>query len=70
MANATMANTAPIAPCMTTVHSRLVPIRSTIGLHSGLITQGRYSQLVYSAMSVFEMPSRLYMMTETDITKT
>ena len=36
----------------------------------GLITQGRYSQLVYRAMSVFEMPRRLYMMTETDITKT
>ena len=55
---------------MSTVQRRLVPIRSTTGLHSGLMTQGRYSQLVYRAMSVLEMPRRLYMTTETLITMT
>ena len=60
----------PSRNCSTTTQRRRVPNISTSGDHKGLITHGRYSQLVYSAMSVFETPSRLYMTTETDITKT
>jgi hypothetical protein len=41
-----------------------------IGLHKGLITHGRYSQLVYRAMSVLLMPMFLYMTTLSVITTT
>ena len=40
------------------------------GLHNGFIAQGKYSQLVYKAISVLEMPSLLYMITDTVITMT
>ena len=70
MVRATPASNTPTTACIHTIQRRLVPSRSTIGLHSGLITQGRYSQLVYRAMSVLEMPRRLYMMTETVMTIT
>ena len=43
--------------CMVTVHQRLVRKISTMGLQKGLITQGMYSQPVYSAASVSDMPS-------------
>jgi hypothetical protein len=38
------------------------------GLQNGLITQGRYNQLVYKAISVLEIPILLYMITDTVIT--
>src|SRR4051794_20245033 len=62
--SATSASAAPITRCRPTIHSRLVRNMSTKGDQSGLITQGRYSQLVYSAMSVFEIPLTLYMTTD------
>jgi len=43
---ATSANAAPTRNCIPTIHRRFVPSRSTSGAHSGLITHGRYSQLV------------------------
>ncbi|MNR60914.1 hypothetical protein D3C85_1825170 [compost metagenome] len=49
---------------------RLVPSNSTTGDHSGLITHGRYSQPVYSAISVLEMPVFLYIATDSVITTT
>ncbi len=70
MVSAIAAKPAPMSNCMATIQERLVFRMSTIGLQSGLMTHGRYSQLVYNAMSVFEMPSRLYMTTETVITAT
>ena len=48
----------------------MVRNRSTTGDHNGLITHGRYSQLVYSAMSVLEMPRFLYRMTDSVIATT
>jgi len=68
--NATSASTNATMNCIATTHSRLVRVMSTSGLHSGLITHGRYNQLVYSAMSVFEMPRRLYITTDIVITMT
>ena len=43
---ATPANPAPINNCIVTIQNRLVRKISTMGLQSGLITQGKYSQLV------------------------
>ena len=42
---------------------------STKGLQKGFITQGKYSQLVKSAISVFEISSFLYKIVETIMTK-
>ena len=70
MESATAPRLAPTNNCMTMIHQRFVFSKSTIGLHSGLITQGRYNQLVYKAMSVFEIPNRLNMITATVITTT
>jgi hypothetical protein len=67
---ATSASAAPITSCRPTIQIRLVPNNSMNGDQSGLMTQGRYSQLVYSAISVFEMPWFLYMMTDNIITAT
>ena len=69
-ARATPARPAPISSCMPVIHSRLVFSTSTTGLQNGLITQGRYSQLVYRAISVFETSRRLYIVTDTIITIT
>jgi len=44
--SATVASAAPTTSCSVTIHQRLVRSRSTSGDHKGLITQGRYSQLV------------------------
>jgi hypothetical protein len=55
---------------MEMIHHRLVLRISTNGLQKGLITHGRYNQLVYRAISVFDSPKRLYMITETVITAT
>ena len=44
--SATAASVTPTSSCSVTIHQRLVRSRSTSGDHSGLITQGRYSQLV------------------------
>ena len=43
---ATAPKLAPIISCMIIIHQRLVFSKSTIGLQSGLITHGRYNQLV------------------------
>ena len=44
--SAIMARADPITNCREMIHERLVRIRSTSGDQSGLMTQGRYSQLV------------------------
>ena len=69
-ASATIASAAPTVNCSPTIHPRFVPNRSTSGDHSGLMTHGRYSQLVSSAISVFDSPRFLYRMTDTVITTT
>ena len=46
MVSATTASAAPITSCRPTIQQRLVRNMSTKGDHSGLITHGRYSQLV------------------------
>ena len=68
--NATSASPNETRNCISTTQNRFVRVMSTSGLHSGLMTQGRYSQLVYSAMSVLEMPSRLYITTDMVMTMT
>ncbi len=70
MVNATAAIAAAMTHCMANVHRRLVDIMSTNGLQKGFITHGRLSQPVYRAISVLEMPRRLYMMTDRVITAT
>jgi hypothetical protein len=55
---------------MLTIHQRLVFSKSTNGLQNGLITHGKYNQLVYKAMSVLDIPMRLYKITEMVITAT
>src|ERR1041385_2665247 len=67
---ATPAKPEPMSNCISQIHSRRVLRISTTGLHSGLITHGRYNQLVYRAISEFEIPMLLYMMTDTVITTT
>jgi hypothetical protein len=69
-ASATPASAAPTKNCSTTTQCRLVDNRSTTGLHSGLMTQGRYSQLVYSAICVLLTPRFLYSTTASVITTT
>ena len=44
--SATSANAAPINSSSHTIHQRLVRNISTNGDHKGLITKGKYSQLV------------------------
>ena len=44
--NAIPAIPPPISICMIQIHQRFVLIRSTNGLQRGLITQGKYNQLV------------------------
>jgi hypothetical protein len=44
--SATNAKAAPTKNCIATIHPRFVPSRSTSGAHRGLMTHGRYSQLV------------------------
>lgn len=70
MVSATPPRPAPINNCIATIQARLVFRISTSGLQNGFMTQGKYSQLVYRAISVLDMPSRLYMMTDTAITTT
>ena len=70
MVKAIPASPAPTKICMVTTHQRLVFSKSIKGLQNGLITQGRYNQLVYRAMSVLEIPSFLYIITEMVITAT
>lgn len=70
MVSATPPRPAPINNCIAIIQDRLVFRISTSGLQNGLITHGKYSQLVYKAISVFEIPRRLYMMTDTVITTT
>ena len=68
--SATSASEAPISNCSVAIHQRLLRSMSTSGDHSGLMTQGRYSQLVYSAMSVLETSRFLYITTDSVITTT
>ncbi len=44
--NATPASPAPTSNCMLMIQKRFVFRLSTSGLHKGLITQGKYNQLV------------------------
>jgi len=62
------ASPAPTNTCMATIHQRFVRIRSMNGLHNGLITHGKFSQPVYKATSVLEMPMRLYITNDNVIT--
>jgi hypothetical protein len=62
------ANRAPMKSCVATIHMRRVRSISTIGLQNGFITQGRYSQLVYSAMEALSIPILLYKMTDITLT--
>jgi hypothetical protein len=55
---------------METTHHRLVLSKSTNGLQNGFITQGKYNQLVYKAISVLEIPNRLYIITDMVMTAT
>ena len=59
-----------MSSCMLTIQKRLVRNMSTKGAHKGLMTQGKYNQLVYRAISVLEIPSFLYMMTDRVMTTT
>ena len=70
MENATRANPSEIRNCIVTTQNRLVRVMSTNGLHSGFTTHGKFSKLVYSARSVFEIPIRLYMVTDITMTIT
>ena len=65
---APVANAVPMTHCMVMLHHRLVRMMSMNGLHSGLITHGRYIRLVKNAFSIFGMPRFSYMVT--DITTT
>ncbi len=64
------ANDAANAHCIISVHLRFVDIMSINGLHTGFMTHGRYSHPVYNAMSVLDIPKRLYIITESVITAT
>ena len=57
-----------IRACIASTHQRLVRSTSTSGLHKGLITQGRYSRLVYIARSALLIPILLNIVTETTFT--
>ncbi len=70
MVKAIPPNPAPISSCMLTIHQRLVFSKSTNGLQNGLMTHGKYNQLVYKAISVLDIPMRLYKITEMVITAT
>jgi hypothetical protein len=50
--------------CIAMTHQRFVRIISTNGLHRGLITQGRYSNDVYMAISPFDIPIFVNIITE------
>ena len=50
--------------CIAIIHQRFVRIMSTNGLQRGLITHGRYSKLVYIAMSPLDIPMFVNMMTD------
>ena len=67
---ATPANDEPSNNCIASTHQRLVLYKSTNGLHRGLMTQGKPSQLVYSPISVSVMPSCIYITTATVMTTT
>lgn len=67
---ATPAKDAPTNNCITTIHHRFVFNISTTGLQKGLMTHGKYNQLVYKAISVFDNPKRLYITAAMDITTT
>src|ERR1035441_7438102 len=58
---ATIARPRETRNCIATTQNRLVRVISTNGLHNGLITHGKYSQLVYRAISVgaSQHPARL-----------
>ena len=66
--SATPASAAPTSICITSIHQRFVFRLSTIGLHSGFITHGRYSHEVYSAISVFDSPMLVYITVDKTIT--
>ena len=60
----------PMITCIAAIHHRFLFTMSTRGLHKGFMTQGRYNQLVYKAMSVLLTPMFLNMMTATVMTTT
>ncbi len=53
-----------IMDCIAVTHHRLLRMMSTNGLHRGLITHGRYSILVYSAIRPFGSPILLNIITD------
>ena len=62
------AKLAPTINCVSIIQYLLVLIKSMNGLQKGFITHGKYSQLVYNAISEFDISSFLYSTTETIIT--
>ena len=48
-----------MANCAARIHRRLVPKRSSTGVHNGLIAQGSISRLVQKAIALFVIPSDL-----------
>ena len=55
---------ADIRSCIVTIHQRFVLMISTNGLHKGFITHGRYSKLVYIAISPLGIPILVNIMTD------
>ena len=53
-----------IITCMERTHHLFVLMISTKGLHRGFITQGRYRRLVYIAMSPFDIPMFVNIITD------
>ena len=51
-----MAKATPTTNCNASTQCRFVPNSSTKGDHRGLMTQGKYSQLVYRAIAVLSTP--------------
>jgi hypothetical protein len=51
-----MANAADIIICIAVTHQRFVLMMSTNGLQRGLMTHGRYRRDVYIAISPFDIP--------------
>ena len=62
--SAVNAKATDMSTCIRITHQRFVRIMSTKGLQRGLITHGRYSKLVYIAMSPLDIPIFVNMMTD------
>lgn len=67
MVSPTIRNAREISSCMAKNHFLLVACKSMKGLHSGLITQGKYNKLVYIPISSLLIPKFLYIKTDTEM---